>query len=121
MDAHEVNVPAFAIEKGNVTNGDYLRFIQAGGYKNRSLWAEESWNWKTSNNVEHPAFWRRDGNLWLYRGMFGEVRLPRDWPVYVSLAEATAYANWLGRKLPTEAQFHRGGIRKRQPPAADSG
>jgi gamma-glutamyl hercynylcysteine S-oxide synthase len=107
MDAHEVNVPAFAIEKCNVTNGDYLRFIQAGGYKNRSLWDDESWNWKTSNNVEHPAFWRRDGNLWLYRGMFGEVRLPRDWPVYVSLAEATAYANWLGRKLPTEAQFHR--------------
>jgi iron(II)-dependent oxidoreductase len=107
MEAREVDVPAFAIEKCNVTNGDYLRFIQAGGYKNRSLWEDESWNWKTANNVEHPAFWRRDGNLWLYRGMFGEVRLPRDWPVYLSHAEATAYANWLGRKLPTEAQFHR--------------
>jgi ergothioneine biosynthesis protein EgtB len=107
LEAHEVDVPAFAIEKCNVTNGDYLRFIQAGGYKNRSLWDDESWNWKITNNVEHPAFWRRDGNLWLYRGMFGEVRLPRDWPVYLSHAEATAYANWLGRKLPTEAQFHR--------------
>jgi iron(II)-dependent oxidoreductase len=107
MEAHEVDVPAFAIEKCNVTNGDYLRFIQAGGYKNRALWHDESWNWKTTNNVEHPAFWRRDGNLWLYRGMFGEVRLPRDWPVYLSHAEATAYANWLGRKLPTETQFHR--------------
>ena len=39
--------------------------------------------------------------------MFGEIRLPLEWPVYVSHAEATAYANWLGRKLPTEAQFHR--------------
>lgn len=107
MEAHEVEVPEFSIEKCNVTNGDYLRFIQAGGYKNRALWDDESWNWKTANNVEHPAFWRRDGNLWLYRGMFGEVRLPRDWPVYLSHAEATAYANWLGRKLPTEAQFHR--------------
>jgi iron(II)-dependent oxidoreductase len=107
LEAHEVDVPAFAIEKCNVTNGDYLRFIQAGGYKNRSLWDDESWNWKITNNVEHPAFWRRDGNLWLYRGMFGEERLPRDWPVYLSHAEATAYANWLGRKLPTEAQFHR--------------
>ncbi len=107
MEAHEVDVPAFSIEKCNVTNGDYLRFIQAGGYKNRALWDDESWNWKIANNVEHPAFWRRDGNLWLYRGMFGEVRLPRDWPVYLSHAEATAYANWLGRKLPTEAQFHR--------------
>jgi gamma-glutamyl hercynylcysteine S-oxide synthase len=107
LEAHDLDVPAFAIEKCNVTNGDYLRFIQAGGYKNRSLWDDESWNWKTTNDVEHPAFWRRDGNLWLYRGMFGEVRLPRDWPVYVSHAEASAYANWLGRKLPSEAQFHR--------------
>jgi ergothioneine biosynthesis protein EgtB len=107
MEAHDVSVPAFAIEKCNVTNGDYLRFIQAGGYKNRALWDDESWTWKTANNVEHPAFWRRDGNLWLYRGMFGEGRLPRDWPVYLSHAEATAYATWLGRKLPTEAQFHR--------------
>jgi gamma-glutamyl hercynylcysteine S-oxide synthase len=107
MEAHQVDVSAFSIEKCNVTNGDYLRFIQAGGYKNRSLWDDESWNWKNANNVEHPVFWSRDGNLWLYRGMFGEVRLPRDWPVYLSHAEATAYANWLGRKLPTEAQFHR--------------
>ena len=104
---HEVDVPAFSMEKCNVTNGDYLRFIQAGGYKNRPLWDDASWNWKNVNHVEHPAFWRRDGNLWLYSGMFGEVRLPRDWPVYLSHAEATAYANWLGRKLPTEAQFHR--------------
>jgi len=39
--------------------------------------------------------------------MFGEIRLPQEWPVYASHAEATAYAKWLGRKLPTEAQFHR--------------
>jgi gamma-glutamyl hercynylcysteine S-oxide synthase len=107
MDAHEVEVPAFFIEKCNVTNRDYLRFIEAGGYGNRALWDEASWNWKDSEKVEHPSFWRRDGNLWMYRGMFGEVRLPLDWPVYVSHAEATSYAKWLGRKLPTEAQFHR--------------
>ena len=39
--------------------------------------------------------------------MFGEIRLPLDWPAYVSHAEATAYAKWLGAKLPSEAQFHR--------------
>ena len=107
MEGHEVEVPAFSVEKCNVTNRDFLRFIQAGGYENRALWDDASWKWKESENVEHPAFWRRDGNLWMYRGMFSEVRLPLDWPVYVSHAEATAYANWLGRKLPTEAQFHR--------------
>jgi gamma-glutamyl hercynylcysteine S-oxide synthase len=107
MEAHEVQVPAFVIEKNNVTNRDFMRFIEAGGYKNRALWDDASWQWKETEHVEHPAFWRRDGNLWIYRGMFGEVRLPLDWPVYLSHAEATAYANWLGRKLPTELQFHR--------------
>jgi formylglycine-generating enzyme required for sulfatase activity len=43
----------------------------------------------------------------MYRTMFGEVRLPPDWPVYVSHAEASAYAKWMGRRLPTEEQFHR--------------
>jgi iron(II)-dependent oxidoreductase len=107
MESHDVEVSAFAIEKNNVTNRDFLRFVEAGGYKNRALWDDASWNWTKAEKVEHPAFWRRDGNLWLYRGMFGEVRLPRDWPVYVSHAEAVAYATWLGRKLPTEAEFHR--------------
>ncbi len=104
---HQVHVPAFAIESHNVTNGDFLHFVQAGGYKDRSLWTEESWHWKEKAGIEHPASWRRAGSIWMYRGMFGEIRLPLDWPVYVSHAEATAYALWLGRKLPTEAQFHR--------------
>ena len=43
----------------------------------------------------------------MYRTMFGEIRLPLEWPVYVSHAEASAYANWLGRKLPSEPEFHR--------------
>ena len=105
--AHEIAVPEFAIDSHNVTNHDFLRFIQAGGYDNRSLWSPEAWAWRTKENILHPMFWRAEGNLWLYRTMFGEIRLPLEWPVYVSHAEATAYANWLGRKLPTEAQFHR--------------
>ena len=105
--AHEVGVPDFAMDSHNVTNHDFLRFIQAGGYQNRSLWGPEAWAWITKDRIEHPMFWSREGNLWVYRTMFGDVRLPLEWPVYVSHAEATAYANWLGRKLPSEAQFHR--------------
>ena len=107
LEAHEVDVPQFAIETCNVTNQDFLRFIQAGGYENRALWDETGWAWKEAEHVEHPAFWKREGNLWMYRAMFGDVRLPLDWPVYVSQVEASAYARWLGRKLPTEAQYHR--------------
>jgi iron(II)-dependent oxidoreductase len=107
IGAHELDVAEFAMESHNVANHDFLRFVQAGGYQNRSLWSEEAWAWKAKEDIEHPMFWRREGNLWVYRTMFGEIRLPLEWPVYVSHAEATAYANWLGRKLPTEAQFHR--------------
>lgn len=107
LDAHTVDVEGFAIESGNVTNQDFLRFIQGGGYENRALWSAEAWEWKEKEEVRHPAFWRRDGNLWMYRAMFGEIRLPMEWPAYVSHAEATAYAKWLGRALPSEAQYHR--------------
>jgi iron(II)-dependent oxidoreductase len=107
LDAHEVDVPSFAIETYNVTNQEFLGFLQAGGYENRALWSDDAWAWKQALRVEHPAFWKREGNLWMYRGMFGDVRLPLQWPVYVSHAEASAYAKWLGRALPSEAQFHR--------------
>jgi len=107
LEAHVTDVAEFAMESGNVTNQDFLRFIQAGGYENATLWSKEAWEWKEKEGVQHPAFWRRDGNLWMYRAMFGEIRLPLEWPVYVSHAEATAYAKWLGHKLPSEEQFHR--------------
>jgi ergothioneine biosynthesis protein EgtB len=107
LEAHSVDVAGFAIESGNVTNQDFLRFMQAGGYQNRALWSEEAWAWKEKEGVEQPAFWKRGGNPWMYQAMFGEIRLPLDWPVYVSHAEATAYAKWLGRALPSEEQFHR--------------
>jgi iron(II)-dependent oxidoreductase len=103
----QVDVPAFAMESTNVTNREFLRFVEAGGYQNPALWSGEAHEWKKAEQVEHPAFWRRAGNIWMYRTMFGEIRLPLDWPVYVSHAEAAAYAKWLGRRLPTEAEFHR--------------
>ncbi|GAC1664605.1 MAG: ergothioneine biosynthesis protein EgtB [Candidatus Acidiferrum sp.] len=107
FEPQQQSVTDFAIDTHNVANKDFLRFIQAGGYQNRALWSVEGWQWIKAEGVEHPAFWRRAGNIWMYRGMFGELRLPQDAPVYVSHAEASAYAKWLGRRLPSEAQFHR--------------
>jgi ergothioneine biosynthesis protein EgtB len=107
FEAHEVDVPAFAIQSFNVTNREFLEFMEAGGYENEALWSSEAQEWKKREGIKHPGFWRRAGNLWMYRTMFGEIRLPLEWPVYVSHAEASAYANWLGRKLPSEPEFHR--------------
>ncbi len=102
-----VEVPHFAIDQFEVTNGQFLEFLQAGGYGNPEYWAEEDWGWRSANNILHPVFWRRSGARWYWRGMFEYLRLPIDWPVYVSHAEASAYARWTGKALPTEAQWHR--------------
>ncbi len=107
FEAHEVEVPAFGIQNSNVTNREFLEFMEAGGYENEALWSNGAQEWKKREGIEHPGFWRRAGKLWMYRTMFGEIRLPLEWPVYVSHAEATAFASWLGRKLPSEAEFHR--------------
>ncbi len=81
------NVPEFRIQRYNVTNGEYLQFIEQG--------------------ARMPHFWVKRGNSIYYRGMFEEFPLPLDWPVYVTKLEAEAYASWLGKSLPTEEQFDR--------------
>jgi len=106
-DGHAVKVPAFAIDRYPVTNGEYLAFMSAGGYQERAFWSEEDWRWRSQHGATHPAFWIRRGADWHYRGMFDHLPLPLQWPVYVSHAEASAYARWAGKALPTEAQWQR--------------
>jgi len=100
-------VPDFRIDKYMVTNAEFLRFVEDGGYRNPQLWSAEDWQWKERNSIFHPAFWNQAGSGWSIRGMFEEVPFPANWPVYVSHAEASAYARWAKKSLPTEAQWHR--------------
>ena len=100
-------VPAFAIDVHDVTNRDYLEFVEAGGYSREDLWNPEDWRWRVEQDVTRPAFWEAAGGRWFWRGMWECVPLPESWPVYVSQAEASAYARWRGRRLPTEAEFQR--------------
>jgi len=81
------DVPAFSMSKYKVTNQQYLRFVEEGG--------------------PIPPFWIQREGRWFLLTMFEEIPLPDHWPVYVSLNEARAYAQWAGLALPTEAQFHR--------------
>ncbi len=106
-EAHTVQVPTFEIDQYEVTNRQYLDFINAGGYDTRGFWSDDDWNWKTVQAVSHPVFLTKGRDGWLYRGMFERIALPLDWPVYVSHAEAAAYARWAGKSLPTEEQWHR--------------
>jgi len=107
VPAHTVAVPAFAIDKYKVSNRQFLAFVEAGGYQERALWTDADWAWRDTHGVAHPAFWLRDSNAWRWKSMFGAIALPLDAPVYVSHAETQAYARWVGRPLPSEAQWQR--------------
>lgn len=102
-----VHVEEFRAQKYPVTNAEFLEFVRAGGYEHRSLWAESDWQWIQSSRTSHPLFWKRAGDTWLWKAMFAEIPLPLAWPVYVSHAEASAFTRWAGKKLPSEAQWHR--------------
>ncbi|MBA2355076.1 MAG: ergothioneine biosynthesis protein EgtB [Acidobacteria bacterium] len=103
----EVEVEAFRIDRLDVTNGDMLAFIDAGGYRTPEFWSDADWAWVQAEQRRHPTFWERHGNTWMWRGMFEWLPLPMAWPAYVSHAEASAYASWRGRRLPTDAEFQR--------------
>ena len=101
------HVATFTIDQHNVTNAAFLEFVEAGGYSDARWWTAQDWAWVNSQGWSHPLFWERDGDRWLWRGMFDRLPLPLSWPVYVSHAEASAYACWRRRRLPTEAEFQR--------------
>ena len=115
FETQKIFVPNFSIDAFPVTNGQYMKFVQANGYDDPGYWTAEDWAWKIQQRLEHPNFWLSRSSSpasapdtrWEYRAMFGSMPLPESWPVYVSYAEASAFARWAGKKLPTEAQWHR--------------
>jgi ergothioneine biosynthesis protein EgtB len=107
MPAYAVRVDPFAIDRHDVTNERFLEFVNAGGYSDPRRWQGEDWLWVQSERVSHPLFWERHDGRWFWRGMFDLIELPLAWPVYVSHAEAAAFARWSSARLPTEAEFQR--------------
>jgi len=105
--SHTVAIDAFSIARHDITNAAFLEFVEAGGYANANWWLPEDWDWIQQEHIRHPLFWELVENTWHWRGMFDLVPLPLSWPVYVSHAEASAYARWRGTRLPTEAEFQR--------------
>jgi gamma-glutamyl hercynylcysteine S-oxide synthase len=105
--AHSVDVAPFAIETQNVTNERYLEFVDAGGYRDPQWWRPADWEWVQRTQTVAPIFWEQRHDGWWWRGMFGWIPLPASWPVYVSQAEASAFARWVGARLPSEGEFQR--------------
>ena len=115
FEALEAPVPDFTVDAFPITNGEFLKFVQSGGYQDERCWSTEDWEWRRSQSLDHPHFWIPLSHSpvasraadWQYRSMFAAIPLPLSAPVYVSHAEASAFARWANKKLPTEAQWHR--------------
>jgi ergothioneine biosynthesis protein EgtB len=127
LPAHRVATDPFEIDTNNVTNAAFMCFVERGGYRDRRWWRPADWDWIEQERIQHPHFWEHDGGRWYWRGMFERIDLPESWPVYVTWAEASAYARWRGLRLPTEVEFHRaafgtpGGVERRFPWGDEAG
>ncbi len=102
-----VDIDRFSMDVFNVTNGQFLEFVEAGGYQRPEFWTPETWQWKNVQKKEHPFFWKKTDAGWQLKNFFSTHTLPLSWPVYVTHAEAVAYARFIGKRLPTEAEWHR--------------
>lgn len=103
---HNQYVYPYKLASRLVTNGDYLAFVEAGGYRNSSVWLSEGWDWRKTNQHEYPLYWRPTDAGWQEFTLSGLQPLRPDLPiVHLSYYEADAYARWIGARLPTEAEW----------------
>lgn len=107
LPRHRVYVAPFELAARLVTNGEYLAFIEAGGYRDPGLWLAEGWDAVCQQRLAHPLYWRLDAHgRWHEFTLHGEVALDPARPAtHVSLYEAAACAHWMGARLPTEAEW----------------
>jgi ergothioneine biosynthesis protein EgtB len=104
--AHRVFAEAFRIADRLVTNGEYLAFMEDGGYRKPELWLSNGWATVREHNWIAPLYWSRAGSGWNEFTLAGEAELDPSLPVcHVSYYEADAYARWAGHRLPTEAEW----------------
>ncbi len=108
LPRHDVLLQPFRLGARLVTNGEYLQFVESGGYADPQAWLAEGWDWVGQNRLAQPIYWRRDEGRWKEFTLGGLMPLEPGLPaVHLSYFEADAYARWAGARLPTEAEWER--------------
>lgn len=111
MPVHKVYLNSYFIDNSPVTNGDYLEFVNDGGYTNYKYWLSDGWETAKRNKWTAPLYWEQDSNGdWLRKDFKGKKFIEHfpDEPVTnLSYYEADAYAKWAGKRLPTEAEWEK--------------
>jgi ergothioneine biosynthesis protein EgtB len=108
--AHQVFLQDFAIDKALVSNGELLEFIRDGGYQNFRWWFSEGWEAVNREKWQAPLYWEQHNGEWLIRDFSGlhPAAGKANEPVsHVSYFEASAFAKWVGKRLPTEAEWEK--------------
>ena len=103
---HKVWLEPFAIASRPVSNGDYLRFIEDGGYRRPEFWLSAGWECVNSRGWDAPLYWEQKDGQWHVFTLNGLGPMRADDPVcHISGYEAAAYAKWTGKRLPREAEW----------------
>lgn len=106
LGRHKVYLQSFEISKQYVTNGEYIEFMEAGGYNNFKYWLDEGWTWVQKNDIRSPLYWHKIDGTWHYYTMAGLQPVNPDAILcHVSFYEASAFAFWKGLRLPTEFEW----------------
>ena len=105
---HKVYLYPFKIDIAPITNGEYMKFIEDGGYEEFRYWLADGWDIIKEEGWKTPLYWVREDDKWMKKDFRGYCEIDPDEPVNnVSYYEADAYARWTGKRLPTEAEWEK--------------
>ena len=106
LGRHKVYVHEAQISNGLVTNGEFMEFIDAGGYTTPGFWLDEGWAWVVENKHQSPLYWNRIGEEWWHYTLAGMQLIDHEAPLsHISFYEAQAYAAFRACRLPTEFEW----------------
>jgi|SRR5690554_201795 len=103
---HRVYLHDFEIASQPVRIGEFIEFIEDGGYQSFKYWHSEAWAWVNQNNITAPLYMHKQDNAWYHYTLSGYKPVnPNDTLMHISFYEASAYAAWKGLRLPTEFEW----------------
>ena len=106
LDRHTVHLESFEIAKRLISNGEYLEFMEDGGYRDFNLWHYEAWWWLQEQKFDCPMYWKKAGGEWMHFTLSGLKKVNPDEALkHISYYEAFAFAQWKGMRLPTEFEW----------------
>lgn len=106
LGVHRTFLESFEIAKDLVTNGEFIKFIEAGAYHDPKYWLDDGWSWIKKNTITKPLYWKKTEGEWYHYTLSGLLPLDKKAILsHVSFYEAQAFAFWSGHRLPTEFEW----------------